>query len=52
MSSPASFDVREAAAKLPEIDPLAAESDADDTPDTDAESDPDELNSALEEVKA
>ena len=46
------FDVREAAAELPEIDPLAAESDADDTPATDAESDPDDLNIALEEVKA
>ena len=46
------LDVREAAAKLPEIDPLADESDADDTPDTEAKSAVDELNSALEEVKA
>ena len=46
------LDVREAAAKLPEIDPLADESDADDTPDTEAKSAVDELNSALEEAKA
>ena len=46
------LDVREAAAKLPEIDPLATESDEDDTPDTEAESDLDEINSVLEEAKA
>ena len=45
-------DVREAEAELPEIDPLADESDAANTPDTETESDIDELNSALEEAKA
>ena len=46
------LDVREVAAKLPEVDPLADESDMDDIPDTEAESDIDEFNSALEEAKA
>ena len=46
------LDVREAAAKLPEIDPLADASDVDGTPDTEVESDIDEFNSALEEAKA
>ncbi len=46
------LDVREVAAKLPEVDLLADESDADDTPDTKAELDIDKFNSALEEAKA
>ena len=46
------LDVRQAAAKLPEVDPLAAEDTLDDTLDTDPESDIDELDVILEEAEA
>ena len=46
------FDVREAAAALPEVDPLAAENDLNDTFDTDAGSALDELDADLEEAEA
>ena len=46
------LDVREAAAALPEVDPLAAEDDLDDTFDTDADSALDELDATLEEAEA
>ena len=44
-------DVREAAAVLPEVDPLAAKDDLDDTFDTDANSTLDEFDAALEEAE-
>ncbi len=46
------LDVREAAAALPEVDPLEAEGGLDDVLDTDAETDLDELDTRLEEAKA
>ena len=46
------FDVREAAAALPEVDPLAAEDDLNDTFDTEVEADLDELVTILEEAEA
>ena len=46
------LDVREAAATLPEVDPLATEDTLDDTLDTDPESDIDELDVTVEEVEA
>ena len=46
------LDVREAAAALPEVDPLAAEDTVDDTLDTDAESALDELAAVPEEAEA
>ena len=46
------LDVREAAAALPEVDPLAAEDTLDDTLDTDPESDIDELDVTVEEAEA
>ena len=46
------LDVREAAAALPEVDPLAAEDTLNDTLDTDPESDIDELDVTVEEVEA
>ena len=46
------LDVREAAAALPEVDPLAADDTLDGTLDTGAESDSDELAVTFEEVEA
>ena len=46
------LDVREVAAALPEVDPLAAEDTLNDTLDTAAQSDLDESNTTLEEVDA
>ncbi len=46
------LDVREAAAALPEVDPLAAEDPLDDTLDTDAESALDELAAVPKEAEA
>ena len=46
------LDVREAAATLPEVDPLADEDTLNDTLDTAAQSDLDEPNTTLEEVDA
>ena len=46
------LDVREAAATLPEVDPMAAEDNLDDTFDTDAGSALDELYADLEEAEA
>ena len=46
------LDVREAAAALPEVDPLATEDTLDDTLNTDPESDIDELDTTAEEVEA
>ena len=46
------IDVHEAAAALPEVDPLAAEDCLDDTIDTAAEPDLDELDATLEEAEA
>ena len=46
------LDVREAAAALPEVDPLAAEDPLDDTLDTAPESDLDEPDATVEEVQA
>ncbi len=46
------LDVREAAAALPEVDPLAAEDTVDDTLDTDAESTLDELAAVPKEAEA
>ena len=43
------LDVREAAAALPEVDPLAADDEPDDTLDTDAEADLDDLDAIPEE---
>ena len=45
------FDVREAAAALPEVNPLAAEDDLDSTFDTGASPDLDEIDSTLEETE-
>ena len=46
------LDVREAAAKLPEVDPLEAEDALDDTFDTDTELDSAELDTTLQEANA
>ena len=46
------LDVREAAAALPEVDPLAAEETLDDTLNADVELDIDELEAIPEEVEA
>ena len=46
------LDVREAAAELPEVDPLGAESTLGDTFDTDTELDSAELDATLEEANA
>ena len=46
------LDVREAAAALPEVDPLAANDEPDDALDTDAEADLDELDAIPEEDEA
>ena len=46
------LDVREAAAALPEVDPLGAESTLGDTFDTDTELDSTELDATLEEANA
>ena len=46
------LDVRDAAAALPEADPLAAEDDLNDTFDTEVEPDLDELVTTLEEAEA
>ena len=46
------LDVRQAAAKLPEVDRLAAEDTLHDTLDTGPESDIDELDVILEEAEA
>ncbi len=43
------LDVREAAAALPEVDPLAADDEPDDTLDIDAEADLDDLDTIPEE---
>ena len=46
------LDVREAAAALPEVDPLGAQDDLDDTFDTNVDSALDELDAALEGAQA
>ena len=46
------LDVREAAAALPEVDPLEAEDESDDAIDAHAEEAVDELNAVLEEAEA
>ena len=46
------LDVREAAAALPEVDPLSANGEPDDAFDTDAEADLDELDAIPEEDDA
>jgi len=46
------LDVREAAAALPEVDPLDAEDDLDNARETDAEAEPDDLEAIPEEAEA